>query len=238
MPMMPSADARLAAVLFDLDGTLVDSEPDLRAALNDMLAAEGRRPLIRDEVKPMIGDGAAMLVDRAFRATGAALAVAGQAAATARFLALYEPRAARLTRPYPGVTAALTELAGAGLRLGLCTNKPERATRLLLAELGLARFFAAIVGGDTLPGLRKPDPRLAFALLDRLAVPPASAVYVGDHENDLATARAAGLPVILFSGGYARAPVATLGADAVIDDFSRLPQALGAVFLTRPRAGP
>jgi phosphoglycolate phosphatase len=136
------------------------------------------------------------------------------------------------------VTAVLAELAGAGLRLGLCTNKPERATRLLLAELGLAPFFGAIVGGDTLPGLRKPDPRLAIALLDRLAVPPAAAAYVGDHENDVATARAAGLPVILFSGGYARAPVATLGADAVIDEFSRLPLALGALFLTRPCASP
>ncbi|MBL8658670.1 MAG: phosphoglycolate phosphatase [Rhodospirillales bacterium] len=217
----------ITSVVFDLDGTLIDSAPDLRTALNRLLAAEGRRPLALAEVVAMIGDGAARLVERAFAATGEP-AGATVSELTRRFLALYEPHAADETRPVEGVPEALAALRTAGLRLGICTNKPERATWTVLRALGLADHFTAVVGGDSVPGARKPDPAMVFAVLERLGANPSEAVMVGDSGNDVAAARAAGLPVIVRAGGYTAIPAAALGADRVIDDVADLPAAIAA----------
>lgn len=217
------------AVVFDLDGTLVDSASDLRRAINKLLREEGRRALARDEVIGMIGDGAMKLVERAFEATGGRPKAESPERRTARFLAFYEGHATDSTRPYPGVPEALAVLREQQWALGICTNKPEQATREVLRELDLAHHFGAIVGGDSITGVRKPDPRLLLAVIERLGAAPAEAVMVGDNANDVDAARAAGVPVIVRAGGYTRVPTSKLGADAIIESFSELPAVLAQV---------
>jgi phosphoglycolate phosphatase len=214
-------------VIFDLDGTLVDSAPDLHGALNAVLTAEGRRPLSLREVESIIGDGAAVLVKRALVLTGdVPAAEAGLSDLTARFLDVYAGRAAELTRAYDGVAETLAELAASGLALGVCTNKPEALSRTILQQLGLDRHFAAVIGGDSLNGIRKPDPRHLAAAIDALSGTPKQAVMVGDSANDVAAARALGVPVIIRAGGYAGLPAEELGADAIVRRFAELPDAI------------
>jgi phosphoglycolate phosphatase len=219
------------AIVFDLDGTLIDSAPDLQAAINRVLAEAGRGPLSVDAVKGMVGDGVARLVERAFAATGG-LPAGGAAALAdrvARFGDDYEDCGFARTRPFAGVIDVLAGLDAAGLGLALCTNKPQVATEEILARLGLARFFGAVVGGDAIPGVRKPDPGHPLAALEALGVKPARAVMVGDHVTDLACGGAAGMAVILCAWGYSRTPVSELGADAVIGHIEELPAALAAL---------
>jgi phosphoglycolate phosphatase len=213
----------LKAVVCDLDGTLIDSAPDLRAAANAVLVAAGRKPLGLAEIRSMIGDGTARLVERAFEATGGA--PADPAARIEQFLQHYEANATRLTRPYPGVEATLERLQQSGLTLAICTNKPYRATQSVLAGLGLGRFFKVVVGGDSLP-VRKPDPRILTEALGQLGVEAGHAVMVGDNEHDLTTARAAKVAMVLVSYGYARVPLADLRPDCLINAFEELPGAL------------
>lgn len=216
---------RFPAIVFDFDGTLVDSAADLRRALNILLDGAGLPALPLDAVRRMIGDGVPKLVERGFAAYGRLLDAEALAAATRRFLEIYEPISADNTELYPGVLATLEALAGRGHRLGLCTNKPERATRLILASLGLDRLLSAVVGGDTLP-VKKPRPEPLLAALKGLGHPPGRALMVGDNEHDVATARAAGVAVVAVSYGYARVPLDELDADATIDAFAELPAAL------------
>ena len=223
------------AVVFDLDGTLVDSAPDLNTAINKLLGEEGRRALALDEVIGMIGDGAVKLVERAFRATGGRRETESPEKLTARFLAFYEGHATDSTRPYPGVPETLALLREQQWALGICTNKPEQATREVLHGLDLDRHFGAIVGGDSIAGVRKPDPRLLLAVIERLGAAPAEAVMVGDNANDVQSARAAGVPVIIRAGGYTRVPTPELGADAVIATFAELPAVLDRVAGRRGR---
>jgi phosphoglycolate phosphatase len=219
------------AILFDLDGTLVDSVPDLAAAVNGLLAELGRPPLSVPQVTSMVGDGTSALVERALAASGAGSAPLR--AAHDRFLALYEADPTRLTRPYPEVPAVLGELAATGWRLGVCTNKPERATRSVLAGLDLERFFGVVLGGDSGP-TRKPDPGPLCAALDRLGSAPGSAAMVGDHRNDVAAAQAAGMPAVFARYGYGTATLAGLTPDAAVDRFTELPQALRLIWRRRP----
>jgi len=218
------------AILFDLDGTLVDSVPDLAAAVNALLAELGRPALSRAQVTGMVGDGAAKLVERALAASGAG--DTPLRAALDRFLALYEADPMHLTRPYDGVPAVLAELAAAGWGLGICTNKPERATRAVLAGLGLERFFALVLGGDSGPTC-KPDPGPLRTALGRLGSAPGSAAMVGDHRNDVAAARAAGMPVVFAQYGYGAATLGGMTPDAFIDRFAELPQALRLIWQSR-----
>jgi phosphoglycolate phosphatase len=215
------------AILFDLDGTLVDSVPDLSAAVNGVLAELGRPPLGLPQVMRMVGDGTSALVERALAASGAA--GTPLRAALDRFLALYEADPTRLTRPYPGVAAVLDEFATAGWRLGVCTNKPERATRAVLAGLGLERFFAVVLGGDSGP-TRKPDPGPLRAALRRLGSAPGNAAMIG---NDVVAAQAAGMPVVFARYGYGAATLAGLAPDGAIDRFAELPQALRLIWQRR-----
>ena len=213
--------ARIDAVIFDLDGTLIDSEPDLRAGLNKLLAEMDRRPVVRDEVVMMVGDGVPKLVERALGATGG-VPDGGLDAAVARFLGFYEGAAADLTEPFPGAGEILRDLKAAGAKLGICTNKPEAPTREILASFGFDAHVAAVVGGATLGDVRKPDPRHLAAVLERLGVAADGAVMVGDNANDVATARGLGVPAVAVSFGYSRGPVAALEADHVIDRFDEL----------------
>jgi phosphoglycolate phosphatase len=228
---LPGSDP-LEAVLFDLDGTLVDSAEDLREALNEVLAEEGLRPLAAGEVTAMIGDGVLKLLERGLARTGGEIERAGLL--LPRFLALYTPRASRKTRPYPGVVETLGSLRTAGIRIAVVTNKPEAATAEILRVLGLARFVDAVVGGDTLPH-RKPHPAPLVEALRRVGVGASAAVMVGDNRHDVEAARAAGLKTVLVSYGYAHGPPRELGADTVIDRFADLPAALERL-ISRPGA--
>ncbi|MEQ8805347.1 MAG: phosphoglycolate phosphatase [Rhodospirillales bacterium] len=213
------------AIVFDLDGTLIDSVPDIQAALNWLMARSGRRAVARDEVVGMVGDGVPKLVERGFLATGG-LPDGGLEDPTADFTRHYEANAATLTRPFPGAEGALAALRDAGCALGVCTNKPAGATREILEALALAPLFSAVAGGDTLPGVRKPDPRHLMHVLDALGVAAKDAVMVGDSHNDVNVAKAAGVPTVAVTFGYAHGPVHDLGADVLIDHFDDLVPAL------------
>lgn len=206
-----------ATLLLDLDGTLVDSAPDLAACLNRRLAARGLAPVALAEVVGMIGDGVGALLQRGFAARG----TVPDAAALPDFMADYAAHLADATRPYPGAAAALAALAGAGWRIGVCTNKPEALARELLAATGLLPAIAAIGGGDSFP-VRKPDPGHVRATLARAGGDPARAVMAGDHRNDILAAHGAGLPCVFAAWGYGTPDMAT-GAAAVADRFADLP---------------
>jgi phosphoglycolate phosphatase len=184
-------------ILFDLDGTLVDSVPDLHAALDRLMAMQGLPGFARAEVTAMIGDGIQALVTRALAARGRAF----DPAALTVFAADYGAHAAVATRPFAGVPEVLDRLAAAGHRLAVCTNKPEAPARSLLASLGLLGRFAAVGGGDSF-AVRKPDPGHLLATLAAAGGDPAQAVMIGDHRNDVLAARGAGLPCLFAAWGY------------------------------------
>lgn len=183
--------------IFDLDGTLVDSAPDIRAALNRLLAARGLAPFALEEVAAMIGDGARALLTKAFSARG----MAPTEADFAPFLEDLEANSAVLTRPYDGMPEALEALAAAGWQSAICTNKPIAATTALLASLGLARNFDLVLGGDSL-AVKKPDPGHVRGVLAGLGVAPADAWMIGDHQNDIRAAAGAGVRSVFAAWGY------------------------------------
>ncbi len=221
--------SRPATIAFDLDGTLVDTAPDLAAALNHALGQLGRPPVPAESVRAMVGAGAARLLERGLAASGPPEEVAPLVReGLPHFLAHYRANIAVMSRPFPGVEATLATLADRGLRLAICTNKPESLTQALLEALGWSQRFAAVLGADSRPW-RKPDPR---HLLDTLAAAggtPSRAAFVGDSPTDAATAAAAGVPFILVTFGYCEVPHAELPAAERIDRFADLPQALARV---------
>ena len=217
------------ALLFDLDGTLVDSQRDLATAVNRLLGEAGLAPLTLAAIAEMVGDGAGKLIARAFATWGRPDAADDEAAARlARFLAIYDEGLTLETRPYPGVLETLAALGRAGWTMAVCTNKPEAPSRRILAELGLEGFFAAVAGGDSFP-TRKPDPGHLLAALASLGAKPAHSVMVGDSANDVTSAQQAGVTAVAVAYGYSRVPVAELGADCVIAEFHELPAALAAL---------
>jgi len=212
------------AAIFDLDGTLVDSAPDLVGALDALLAAHGREPVGLCDGRTMIGEGAARLVERWFAARGGLPAPLEDLVPD--FVARYEGRLVNQTRTYPGASGALDAMAMRGLALGLCTNKPDRATHRILEALDLARFFASVVGGD---GIRKPAPDPVLRCLAGLGAAPSEALFVGDSPVDHAAARAAGIRVALVSFGYTAVPARDIGADHVVDSYADLLGLLPAI---------
>jgi phosphoglycolate phosphatase len=210
-------------LLFDLDGTLVDSVPDLTRALNQVLGERGYKKLTPAEVAPMVGDGVPALVERGFAARGGSAAEAADA--LPRYIALYEAHATDLTRPYPGVPETLAVLRRRGYHTAVCTNKLQQASQTVLDGLGLAALFDAVAGGDRYL-VRKPDKGHLLGLIAEVGGTPERAVMIGDSENDAAAARAAGVPLVIMRYGYSRVDPTTLGADAVLESFSDLPAAL------------
>ena len=212
-------------VVFDLDGTLVDTLPDIETAANAALAAAGRRALTRQELRELIGSGGRVLMANAFRATGEPGSEARIDAAFAAYIAAYEVAPVAASALFPGVRAALEGLAGRGARLAVCTNKPGHLARIVLQTFGLAGFFAAVVAGDTLP-VRKPRPEPLLEAVARAGGALRPAVMVGDSPIDADAARAARIPFIAVSFGYCPMPASALGADAVIDSFDALAGAI------------
>ncbi len=212
---------RRNALVFDLDGTLFDTAPDLHRCMNSVLAEQGRRAVPLEDVRHMVGDGAAKMLERGFATTGEPLEPSRLAELMQRFLHHYHEGRHAMTRPFPGVVDTLVELSAAGFRLAICTNKPYGPTMEILDVLGLEHLFAAVAGGDSFP-VRKPNPGHLLGTLNLMSAQPGSAVMIGDSGNDVAVARAAGVPVIAVSYGYTTVPVDQLGADHVIDSFAAL----------------
>lgn len=210
-------------LIFDLDGTLIHSAPDLAAALNKVLLEADREAVTLHQVTQMIGDGVAKLVERGFEATGGPAENPGHH--LERFHHHYNTATADLTELYPGVLETLQGLAAAGHRMGLCTNKPAQATEAVLAAFGLAGFFEAVAGGDTF-AVRKPSPGHLLGLLQQMDVDPEHAVMIGDSPNDVQVALNAAVPVIAVSYGYRRVPAESMGADILIERFTQVPDAL------------
>ena len=215
-------------LLFDLDGTLVDTLPDLTKALNEVLRERDYAALAPAEVKPMIGDGMPMLLARGFAARGADAAEA--VAMQPRFIDVYEANSANLSRPYPGVAVTLAALRARGYATAVATNKPQQVTAEVLRALGLADLFDGYAGGDRF-AVKKPDPGHLLGLLDLLGGNPQRAAMIGDSENDALSARAAAMALILMRYGYARTDPAKLGADRVLERFDQLPETLAALGL-------
>jgi phosphoglycolate phosphatase len=216
-------------VIFDFDGTLIDSVFDLQPALNAMLAHVGRAPVSIDETRRMVGEGAARLVELALAARPGP--DVGHAEALAYFIERYESAPAVHTRLYPGVRETLDTLQGWGIPLALCTNKPETSTRAVADALGLTDDFVRIVGGDT-HAFRKPDPRMLTLMLEDLGVSAGQALLVGDSEVDGATALAAAVPFALVTYGYRKGPAEAIPADARLQRMEDLLTLIAAPVLT------
>ncbi len=212
-------------VVFDLDGTLVDTAPDLVAALNHVLASEGLPPVAYEEARNMVGGGARAMVERGVKANGHVLPAADTERMVSDFIAHYAKHIADQSRPFAGVETALDRLAGDGCRLAVCTNKLEWLSLRLVDALGLSARFAAICGADTF-GVAKPDPRILRDTILRAGGEPAQAVMIGDSITDITTARNASVPVIAVDFGYTEIPVALLKPDRVISSFADLPEAI------------
>ena len=215
-------------VVFDLDGTLVDTAPDLTAALNAVLGREGRPPIPIAEVRHLVGRGARVLIERAMAGSGAPAAPSEIDDMVRHFLEHYDANIAVASRPFERAEQIVRRLASRGHRIGVCTNKPEALSLKLLDQLKLRDLFPIVLGADSRP-YRKPDPRHLLDTISALGGDRADAVLVGDSETDVATARAANVPVIVVSFGYTETPVHQLGADIVIDHFDALEQALDAI---------
>ena len=207
------------AVIFDLDGTLIDSAPDIHAASNTVLERHGIAPFNLAEARGFVGHGAGVFIDRCLAARGREGEAELRDQLLEGFLDLYEG-AVYLTQLYPGVADCLAALASSGVPLGICTNKPEGPTRAVMTHLGIMEHFEIIVGGDTLP-VRKPDPAPLQEAMTRMSA--RDVVYVGDSEVDAETAAAVGVPFALFTKGYRKAPVEDLVHDVRFDDFAALP---------------
>src|SRR5436190_17598636 len=213
-----------AVIAFDLDGTLVDTAPDLIGTLNHLLAEEGLPDLPLTEARPFIGHGARWLIERGFQAAGQTLHPARLQSLFDRFIPHYLGRIGQESLPFPGCMAALDALRAAGATLAVCTNKPTTLSVALLEALGLAGRFAAIVGPDRAPAA-KPDPRHLETAVAAAGGTLARAILVGDSATDVGAARAAKAGLILVSFGYIATPAAELDHDLLIHHFDQLPAA-------------
>lgn len=223
---------RSPTVVFDLDGTLADTAHDLVATLNMLLAREGLPRLPMAAARPMVGAGGRALIQRGFSAHGEELPEARLDLLLREFLAYYEEHIVDETTLFPGAQRALDRLADAGFRLAVCTNKPERLSRLLLSRLGVANRFAAICGRETFP-VFKPDPDALLLTIDAAGGDVRHAVMVGDSRTDVTTARNARVPVIAVDFGYTDTPVSELYPDRIVSHFDDL---WGAVASLRDEA--
>jgi phosphoglycolate phosphatase len=225
--------ASTPTIVFDLDGTLVDTAPDLINALNFILDREGLAPVPLASARNMIGAGARKLIERGLELEGRNLGVQDVTRLTADFIDYYAAHIAEGSRPFEGLESALDDLSGRGFRLAVCTNKLEWLSKRLLDELGLSPRFAAICGADTF-GVSKPDPAILRQTIARAGGNLSAAIMVGDAGPDIGVARRAGVPVIGVTFGYTDVPIADLKPDRLIDHMRELPGAVDALILRPP----
>jgi phosphoglycolate phosphatase len=218
------------AVLFDLDGTLIDSAPDIAAATNELLARHSLGPLTLDQVVSMIGNGTKKLTERAFAATSGPLSPDELDQRYAEMLEIYGRHLTGFTTLLPGATAMLAGLRRQRARLGIVTNKPQRFIETILDHFKLAGDFDAVIGSDA--GVKpKPAPDMLIAAMDKLGAGPRDTVMVGDSTSDVESAHAAGVASVIRRGGYTHTPAEMLGADLVIDSLDQL---IGVLPALRP----
>ena len=218
----------VTTVLLDLDGTLIDTAPDLVGTLNAVLVQAGRAELELDRMRNLVSGGARGLMRTGFALTGEGLNEDEIEAWVPAFLDIYANRLSDDSRPYPGVVETLADFREAGIKLGVCTNKPHRLARRLLGELDLLHLFDALLGGDSLD-VRKPNPRHIEATLEAVGGEAFASVMVGDSIIDVEAARGAGVPVIIVGYGYGIEKAREAGGDAEIAGFAELPQAIAAL---------
>jgi phosphoglycolate phosphatase len=223
-----SMHAPLRTIVFDLDGTLIDTAPDLIATLNLTLAREGMAPVPYAEARKMIGGGARGMIEKALVAEGRADVKADLDRMFGDFVAHYAAHIADHSRPFPLLETTLDRLAADGYRLAVCTNKLEWLSVRLLDMLNLTRHFAAICGQDTF-GMQKPDPEVLRRTIAKAGGTPDRAIMVGDSGTDVRTARAASLPVIAVTFGYSEVPIETLQPDRLISSYGELPAAIRGI---------
>jgi phosphoglycolate phosphatase len=215
-------------IVFDLDGTLVDTAPDLIDTLNVVFAREGLPAVPYETARNAIGGGAKAMIARGVEAEGRVVSPAKLEHMFADFIAHYSEHLADRSRPFPGLTDALDALAARGCQFAVCTNKLERLSVLLLDQLELTNRFAAICGQDTF-GIQKPDPEILRSTVAAAGGTLQHAVMIGDSITDIRTARAAGVPVIAVDFGYSERPVAEFGPDRTISHFKDLPASIAAI---------
>ena len=218
----------MRTIVFDLDGTLVDTAPDLIDALNFVLDREGLPPVPLQSARNMIGAGARRLIERGLELEGRAATVSDIDRMTRDFIDHYAEHIADGSRPFEGLEAALDDLSAQGCRFAVCTNKLEWLSKRLLDQLGLSTRFAAICGGDTF-GVSKPDPAILQQTVARAGGAMSSTIMVGDAGTDIGVARRAGVPVIAVSFGYTEVPIAELKPDRLIHHMRDLPGAVVAI---------
>ncbi|EFF73412.1 phosphoglycolate phosphatase [Achromobacter piechaudii] len=225
-----------ATIAFDLDGTLVDSAPDLMGAVNAVLRGEGYRPLAYEAGRPYISRGARWLLQRGLEAAGATDPEARTAALFGRFITHYRDHIADESQPFPGAIAALTTLRSAGATLVVCTNKPTGLSRDLLAKLDMAGLFHGVVGIDAVTAA-KPDPAHLIEAVQAVDGNLGRTIMVGDADTDAGAARAAGTRLILVDFGYTETPAAQLAPDVLLRHFDELPRACAHLLAGAPAQG-
>jgi phosphoglycolate phosphatase len=208
------------ALIFDLDGTLVDTAPDLTAATNHALSLIGRKALSEQEARSFVGHGSRALIMRGCEATGGLPDEATIQRLNKAFLDFYGNNIADHSVIFEGLVNVLDKARNASLKLGVCTNKVEHLSHKLLAELKLAHYFGAVVGGDTLP-IMKPDPAPFIEVATRLGVTHTNTIMFGDSETDIRTAQNAGVPVVAVTFGYTPLPVETFNPNHVISHYDQ-----------------
>jgi phosphoglycolate phosphatase len=217
--------ASAPTIVFDLDGTLAETAPDIMATLNVLLEREGIPALPLERARELVGAGAKALIERGFRVSGRPLGAAQLEGLFLDFLEIYAGRVADESHLYDGVAEALERLAAQGMKLAVCTNKPIRHSRMLLEALGVADRFAAVAGRDSYPFF-KPDARHLTMTIAEAGGEVSNAIMVGDSKTDISTARAAGVPVIAVPFGYTDVPVESLAPDIVIQHFDEIDAAI------------
>ncbi len=228
-----TASLKGAAIVFDLDGTLIDTAPDLARSANEALLQIGRPMVDTQEIRPFVGRGARVMIERGLALTGGPVAPETLDELVSVFIDHYQAHIAEESRPFPGMIEAVDRLITAGAHPAICTNKREGLANTLMAELKLDHKFQALIGGDTL-ATRKPDAAPILEAISRVGGSQAYAVMVGDTIVDTTAAKAAGVPVVAVSFGYSEVPVGALGADAVIHHFDALWDALVPLLAMEP----
>jgi phosphoglycolate phosphatase len=217
--------ARFETVIYDLDGTLIDSAKDMQMAVSNVLADHGLPAVSEDDVRIFMGQGSKVTMAKAFAKYGKTLDEATLSAVTKEFVRYYEADPISHTVAFQGVADVVAHFARLGLKQGVCTNKFETPSRMILEHLKLMPPIADVAGADTFP-VRKPDPKHILMLLARMGGDPKRTVMIGDSIHDVEAAHGAGLPAVLVSWGYTVKPASELGAEAVIQRFDALPEAL------------
>ena len=210
-----------SAVIFDLDGTLVDTAPDLWGATNHVLKAHGRREVSLDDVYGMVGMGAKKLIERGFERTGEPARADMVDNMFRQFIDFYSANITAQSKPYPGVLALLDELKARGVGLAVCTNKLERLSVKLINGLDMDHYFSAVIGPDT-TGVAKPDPRPLDAAIKAAGSARSHSIMIGDSATDIRTAQAASIPVVAVSFGYTDTHVSAFDPDHVVDHFDEI----------------